>query len=61
MHTTPEKMSSGLNLSSLKPMGFPKKAVVFHCFGSLCFAEQKAGFQNHLRTETAVSLLPSGS
>lgn len=31
------------------------------CFGSLCFAEQKAGFQNYLHTETAVSLLPSKS
>lgn len=55
------KISFGLNLSSLKPKGFPKKTVIFHSFGSLCFAEQKVGFQNHLHTETAVSLLPSAS
>lgn len=58
MHTTPQKISFGLNLSSLKPKGFPKKTVIFPCFGSLCFAKQKGGFPNHPQTETAVSLLP---
>ena len=41
--------------------GFPQENSHFPLFWQLCFAEQKAGFQNYLHTETAVSLLPSKS